>query len=188
MKAIALLSLLTLAACSSAPPVGNTNSTGATSSITQETPPTPPRPSQTEIAGPKGSKIKGTMSFTAEGAGIHVVGEFSGLKPKSVHGLHVHENGKCDGPKFESAGGHFNPASMDHGASDSKIRHAGDLGNIKADKRGVARLDINIPMNPLNDTFGGKSVILHAKSDDLHTNPSGQSGDRVACGLIVTKE
>ena len=183
-----IIAAVSLAACAHThnPPAESNNPNGATQSITHEPPPPPPFPSMTEIAGPKG--IKGELNFIAEGAGIHVIGSFSGLKPNSVHGLHVHENGKCDGPKYESAGGHFNPAKTNHGASDSKMRHAGDLGNVTADAKGEAAIDINIPMNPLNDTFGGKSVILHAKTDDLHTNPSGNSGDRVACGLIVTKK
>lgn len=174
--------LIAAAGCASKAP---TTGDATLPNVAHEPPPPPPAPSTSELKGHKGSKVHGTAVFTAEGDKVHVVAEFTGLKPNSEHGLHVHETGSCDGKKFEGAGGHFNPASMEHGGPDSKVRHAGDLGNVKADAKGHAKIDERIAMSPGVETFGGKSLVLHAKADDEHSNPAGNSGDRIACGLIT---
>lgn len=152
--------------------------------IAHEPPAPMPPPSTSEINGLPGSTVRGTAVFKNEGKTVHVLAEFTGLAPNTKHGIHIHEKGSCDGAKFEGAGGHYNPSSINHGGPHSKKRHAGDLGNLTSDANGYAKLDIRIPNGPDVDSFGGKSLVLHAKPDDLHSQPAGNSGDRIACGLI----
>ena len=110
--------------------------------------------------------------------------EVKGLNPFSTHGLHIHEEGICEGPAYKSAGDHFNPHQKAHGGSDSLQRHIVDLGNIKTDANGVAKKVLLIPKQKTDDLnlLFGKSVLLHAQADDLKTQPSGNSGSRIACG------
>lgn len=136
-----------------------------------------------------GSQVTGTVDFTATSDGAHVVVDITGLTP-GKHGFHIHEKGDCSDPKANSAGAHFNPAHSHHGGPDSADHHAGDFGNITADASGKVHTEMTIKGVKLSgaDSVVGKSVIVHAKEDDLKTDPTGNSGDRVACGVIeVTK-
>lgn len=134
-------------------------------------------------------KIKGTVTFIPQGEEILASIKINGLKPNSSHGIHIHEVGKCDGPDFESAGDHFNPGGHNHGGPQSKQKHLGDLGNINTDKKGNARKEVRLkgPHATL-ETLMDRSVVLHAKPDDYRSQPSGNSGDRIACGLIVSED
>lgn len=135
----------------------------------------------------KGEKVNGTINFTQEANGVKVTGEFEGLKPRGRHGIHIHEMGDCSDPKFESAGGHFNPTGAAHGGPDSAEKHVGDFGNLKADGRGRAKLELTLEGLTLGDPamgLVGRSVVVHQKPDDLKSQPSGNSGDRIACGRI----
>ena len=135
----------------------------------------------------KGNQVSGTVTFTDVDGGVKIVGDFDGLLPLGTHGLHIHEKGDCSAPDASSAGAHFNPGNSAHGGPDSAIRHAGDLGNVVADKAGHAhyeRIDRQIKLSG-SDSIIGKSVIIHQKRDDFKTQPSGDSGSRQACGLIV---
>jgi superoxide dismutase, Cu-Zn family len=130
-------------------------------------------------------KVKGKVTFTQKADGVEIVAELTGLQP-GEHGFHVHEFGDCSMADGKCAGGHFNPTGMPHGSPDSEKRHVGDLGNIKADSTGKAtykRLDTMIALNGPNSVIG-RSVIVHAKADDLKTQPSGDAGDRIGCGTI----
>ena len=113
---------------------------------------------------------------------VHV----KGLEPGSTHGMHIHENGLCQGPDYKSAGDHFNPHKTKHGGPNDQQRHIGDFGNLKADATGTIKQDIVLKgFDPAEmESLLGKAVILHAKADDLKTQPTGDSGDRLACGLI----
>jgi Cu-Zn family superoxide dismutase len=131
------------------------------------------------------NKVRGKVTFTHKDGGVEIVGEFSGLTP-GEHGFHVHEFGDCSMADGKCAGGHFNPTGAPHGGPDSPERHAGDLGNIKAGADGKAtykRLDKMVSLNGRNSIIG-RSVIIHAKADDLKTQPSGDAGDRIGCGTI----
>ncbi len=132
-----------------------------------------------------GSKVSGTVTFTAAGEGVRVVAELSGLTP-GKHGFHIHEFGDCSDPKAESAGGHYNPNKHPHAGHDATDRHVGDMGNIEADSSGKARLDVTLKDVSLNDDDGivGRAVIVHEKEDDLKTQPTGNAGGRLACGVI----
>lgn len=138
------------------------------------------------LESPSMKNLKGTLKLHEMDNQIHIEAEISGLKPGAVHGFHVHEVGECKGPDFKSAGGHYNPTKHDHGGPKTETKHAGDLGNVEADKKGVAKLSLSMAtaekMN-LKD-FIGKAVVLHAKADDLKTQPSGDSGERIACGIL----
>jgi Cu-Zn family superoxide dismutase len=128
---------------------------------------------------------RGEVTFTAESGGVHVVGTFSGLV-FGEHGFHIHEKGDCSAPDGTSAGGHFNPGGKPHAGRDAAARHAGDLGNLKADPYGLARVDFVDTGISLTgpDSIIGKAVIIHEKPDDFSTQPTGNAGARQACGVI----
>lgn len=133
------------------------------------------------------SEARGEASFIETDEGLEIIVTMSGLDP-GEHGIHIHENGDCSGPAAEGAGDHFNPDGTPHGAptDDPSARHAGDLGNISADESGEAQLDMTHDMLTVEGELGvaGKAIIVHSGEDDLMSQPSGESGDPVACGVI----
>ena len=133
----------------------------------------------------EGNSVSGTITFTREGNAVKVIADLTGLKP-GTHGFHIHEFGDCSAKDGASAGGHFNPASMPHGAPADKQRHAGDLGNIEAGQDGKAHLEIADSVLKLDGAGSilGRGVIVHAAPDDLKTQPTGNAGGRQACGVI----
>jgi Cu-Zn family superoxide dismutase len=131
-----------------------------------------------------GSQVTGTVTFTKSGDDVQVVADIQNLKP-GQHGFHIHEKGDCSAADAASAGGHFNPTHQHHGGPMTAEHHTGDLGNIEADASGKAHLDWKGKMNLTGaDTIIGKSVVVHEKEDDLKTDPAGNSGARIACGVI----
>lgn len=133
----------------------------------------------------KGSPVKGMVMFEAVKGGTKVTAHISGLKP-GKHGFHVHEYGDCSADDATSAGGHFNPGMMPHSMPSSEKRHVGDLGNIEADKDGNAHVeyvDAMISFSGPNSILG-RGVIVHEKEDDLKTQPTGNAGGRLACGVV----
>jgi len=138
-----------------------------------------------KLAPTANQTARGEVTFTAESGGVHVVGSFSGLV-YGEHGFHVHEKGDCSAPDGTSAGGHFNPATQPHAAREATARHVGDLGNLKADPYGLARVDFvdkTLSLSGPNSIIG-KAVIIHEKADDFTTQPTGNAGARQACGVI----
>lgn len=131
-------------------------------------------------------KMTGMLSIEDSQDHMKINIEVSGLKPNSKHGIHIHQNGVCEGPYYKSAGDHFNPHKKSHGKPDSTERHLGDMGNIETDQNGVGKKVVILPKNQIDDLnlIIGKSVLIHAAADDLKTQPSGNSGERIACGLI----
>jgi Cu-Zn family superoxide dismutase len=134
------------------------------------------------LSSASGSKVTGTVTFTKSGDGVKVVAEVAGLTP-GKHGFHVHEFGDCSAPDATSAGSHFNPTNDPHAGHDADKRHMGDLGNLEADSSGKARLELTDKTMKLSAVVG-KAVIVHEKADDLKTQPTGDAGGRVACGVI----
>lgn len=130
--------------------------------------------------------LKGQVFFQETDGGVRIVADVSGLKPNSKHGFHVHAVGKCDGPDYKSAGEHFNPEKTKHGDPMDRKSHVGDLGNLKADDKGNAHLELGLIEKEPNELkkLVGKSVVIHKNEDDLETQPSGDSGGRIACGVI----
>lgn len=132
-----------------------------------------------------GNNVTGTVEFTREGNGIRVVANVNGLSP-GKHGFHIHQYGDCSSSDAESAGGHFNPRDTQHGAPMDSIRHVGDFGNIEADSTGQAMIsfvDTLISFDGINSIIG-HAMIIHANEDDLTTQPTGNAGARLACGVI----
>ncbi|NZA26122.1 superoxide dismutase family protein [Luteimonas sp. SJ-92] len=136
----------------------------------------------------EGNDVAGELSFNAEGGLVRVSGEVRGLSADSVHGFHVHENGDCSAPDATSAGGHFNPGDDPHGRAGRGEHHAGDSDNIRANADGVATVDATLHGATLGDggaaDIAGKAVIVHADADDYSTQPTGDAGARLACGVI----
>jgi superoxide dismutase, Cu-Zn family len=136
-----------------------------------------------------GNSAAGKVTFTQQAKGVLVEANVTGLKP-GMHGFHIHEKGDCSAPDAMSAGGHFNPTGSTHGGT-TDPRHAGDLGNITADANGNAQLKLEvggITVDTGPNGIVGRSMIVHADPDDLKTQPTGNSGKRVACGMIASKQ
>ena len=131
-----------------------------------------------------GSSVEGHVFFHQVGDKIHMAYEVKGLPPKSVHGFHIHEKGDCSAADASSAGGHFNPTGKMHGDPATMNHHAGDLGNITADEKGLAKGEGMISAAVTVSKLQGLSVIVHDQADDEKTQPSGNSGSRIACGII----
>ena len=134
------------------------------------------------LSSASGSQVTGTVTFTKSGNAVQVVAEVSGLTP-GKHGFHVHEFGDCSAADAATAGSHFNPTKDPHAGHDADKRHMGDLGNLEADASGKARLDLSDKKIKIEQIIG-KAVIVHEKADDLKTQPTGDAGGRVACGVI----
>ena len=171
---------LTLTACASAPPAPApatpVNTSTAASAVVH-------------LASASGSLVSGTLQLLPMGDGVHATGEVGGLAGNSTHGIHIHETGDCSAADASSAGDHFNPGATVHGKSGSGAHHAGDMDNIVADSEGVARVDLHVAGvslgGPASSDIGGRAVVVHAAPDDYRTQPSGNSGARVACGVIT---
>ena len=133
-----------------------------------------------------GNKVSGTVTFTEVADGVQVHAEITGLTPGN-HGFHVHQFGDCSAPDASSAGAHFNPTNKPHAGPDATERHVGDMGNLEADASGKATLDyLDHQISLTNDQSSviGRSVVVHAKPDDLKSQPAGDSGARIGCGVI----
>jgi Cu-Zn family superoxide dismutase len=179
---IALTTTTVLAACSSTPPSA------------KSTPATPPaqstaRSAHANLASASGSLVSGQLTLMPMGKGVHLSGTVGGLPPNSTHGIHVHEKGDCSAADASSAGGHFNPTASTHGRASVPAHHAGDMDNILANADGVAQVNIQLMGVTLGggaaNDIAGRALVVHAAPDDYMTQPSGNSGARVACGVIT---
>ena len=140
------------------------------------------------IVNAQGQKI-GTATIRQADGGVRIDVQVSQLPP-GTHGIHVHTVGKCEGPAFTSAGGHLNPTSKKHGKDNPEGPHAGDLLNIQIDPSGNGKASLLNPNATLGDGpnslfhEGGTAIVIHEKADDYKTDPAGNSGARIACGVI----
>jgi len=139
------------------------------------------------LAGTAGSAVSGTVTFEQSGDKMRVVAKVGGLSP-GAHGFHIHEKGDCSAPDAMSAGGHFNPGGKPHGDPASADHHGGDMPMLNADASGNATLDALIDGVTIGGGAGdivGRAVVVHKDADDFKTQPTGNSGARVACGVIA---
>lgn len=138
------------------------------------------------LAPTAGNTAAGTVTFAQKGDKVTVSAKLTGLTPGG-HGFHVHEKGDCSAPDAMSAGGHFNPTNKPHGSPDAPNHHAGDMPMLQADASGNATLTADLAGLTIGSgttDILGKSVIVHKDADDYKTQPTGNSGARVACGVI----
>jgi Cu-Zn family superoxide dismutase len=168
-----------VAACSTTPPA---------------TPGTPPTPGTAHnavanLTAASGSLVSGKLVLMAMDDGVHIAGDVGGLAPGSTHGFHIHEKGDCSAADASSAGGHFNPTASPHGKAESGAHHAGDIDNIVADASGVAHVDAHVAGVALGGGGGhdiaGRAIVVHAAPDDYASQPAGNAGARIACGVIA---
>lgn len=165
---------LALAACSGMP---SSTDNAATAHVT--------------LAPASGSDVSGELTLVPMGDGVHVTGQVRGLAPGSAHAIHIHEKGDCSAADATSAGGHFNPTGQAHGKVGTTTHHAGDMNNLLADANGVASVDLHASGPTLGTGLPtdaiGRAVIVHAAADDYTSQPSGNAGARVACGVITAR-
>ena len=136
----------------------------------------------------QGSSVRGAVDFVRKGNSVVVTANLSGFGANTTHGIHIHEIGDCTARDGSSAGEHFNPTSSEHGGPGEGKRHGGDLGNMTADDRGniAAHVEVDgLAFGTGADSIIGRGLIVHANADDLKSQPSGNSGARLACGVIT---
>lgn len=141
-----------------------------------------------QLMSTSGSQAKGSATFRQQGDKVMMTVDVSGLKPNAEHGFHVHEKGDCSAPDGTSAGGHFNPTGKQHGSVDAPEHHAGDMPSLKTDANGHAggTFELNGPTVVAGpNSVVGRGLIVHRDPDDFKTQPTGNSGARIACGVIV---
>jgi Cu-Zn family superoxide dismutase len=146
-------------------------------------------PSATATLRDAAGKVVGTATITPGDGGVKISVSVSGVAP-GLHGFHVHAVGKCEGPEFKSAGGHFNPATREHGLDNPKGSHAGDMPNLSVGADGTGKGDFlarGATLEPGPGSLfpdGGTALVLHAAPDDMKSDPAGNAGARIACGVI----
>lgn len=183
MKLSLLVSVcaLALSGCASTP---STNTRASTSTSVSTA-----RAASTNLASASGSLVSGKLSVMPMGDGVHLRGEVGGLAANSTHAIHVHQNGDCSAADASSAGDHFNPTGSMHGKAGSGAHHAGDMDNIVANASGVAMVDMHLRGVTLGggaaNDVAGRGLIVHAMPDDYRSQPAGNAGTRVACGVIT---
>lgn len=141
------------------------------------------------LAPTQGNRARGELMLSPDNHGLRIAGTLTGLKANSAHGFHVHAVGDCSAPDASSAGDHFNPGAASHGEPGSASHHAGDLPNARSNGQGEATIDVRLPGLTLGDGGStdviGKAIVVHADPDDYSTQPAGNAGARIACGVIA---
>ncbi|MBN6150656.1 superoxide dismutase family protein [Xanthomonas sp. AmX2] len=178
-----MASALLLAACSSTPPA-------------PPAPPAAPAPApvstaqqaQAVLASASGSLVSGKVLLVPAGDGVRITGTLGGLPRNRAFAFHVHERGDCSAADASSAGGHFNPLGTPHGRAGHGPHHAGDMDNLNANAEGVAQVDLVLHGVVLGGgaatDIAGRALVVHADPDDYRSQPAGNAGARVACGVI----
>lgn len=189
--------LIALAACSPPDPVADADPAASTGAEMPDAAPvdTAPAPADFQaqaatatLQPTEGNDARGELRFEVADGYIHITGQVTGLEPGGEHGFHVHEFGDCSAADGTSAGGHFNPAGSDHGRAGQGEHHVGDSDNLMANDEGVAEVDRQLHGATIGDggaaDIVGKGVIVHAGADDYVSQPTGDAGARLACGVI----
>ena len=169
-----------LAACGSAPkkPAGPEIPTLSTA-----------KQATANLASASGSLVSGkVVAVPMASGGVHLTGTVGGLPANSTHGFHIHEKGDCSAADASSAGPHFNPAATPHGKAESGAHHAGDMDNVVANAEGVVNVNVHVNGVTLgggaSNDIAGRALVVHAAPDDYTSQPAGNAGARVACGVI----
>lgn len=131
----------------------------------------------------------GTLTLSESASGVSISGTLRGLPP-GVHGFHIHDAGQCEGPRFESAGAHWNPTGKAHGSLNPAGPHLGDMPNITVGDDSTVTIQATTPGGTLHGENAllddnGAAIVIHADADDYKSNPSGNSGNRIACGVVT---
>ncbi len=137
-----------------------------------------------------GSSVTGRVELTEKDGQVRAHVELAGLPPNSEHGFHVHDKGDCSAPDATSAGGHFNPGGTAHGRAGTLPHHAGDLPSLTADAHGNVRADLvleGVTLAAGPTSIVGRSFVVHRDRDDFTSQPAGNSGPRIACGVIAAR-
>ncbi|MDQ3288096.1 MAG: superoxide dismutase family protein [Pseudomonadota bacterium] len=192
----AAFAALALAACNSMPagePSGRSSASANANANARSAKPvlasmSTVREATVNLAPASGSLVSGRLTLRPMGDGVHLTGEIGGLPRNSTHAIHIHEKGDCTAADASSAGGHFNPTGEPHGRVGTPTHHAGDMNNILANTSGVAKVDVHaegvvLGGSAANDAIG-RAVVVHAQPDDYTSQPSGDAGARIACGMI----
>jgi Cu-Zn family superoxide dismutase len=180
--------LVILFACACATSSGSTPAASSSTTVASSAPSSASGATAASTIEPRsGSTVSGTATFAPAPDGLTAHVEVQGAAP-GLHGVHVHEKGDCSDPKAASAGGHFNPnGGAHHGGPQQPPRHGGDLGNIEVDASGKGTLDVvvkGLSVSSPDNGVVGRAIVVHEKADDLATDPAGNSGARVGCGVI----
>lgn len=169
----ALTSALLLSGCQMMPGMSNTTSHKAMMSAD----------ANALMRPASGSNVSGHVWVKNNGRGATLMVDIAGAPANGVHGFHIHEKGDCSAPDATSAGGHFNPAGQKHGSPNQVDSHAGDLPNLQADANG--RIQQQVMSTLTADQMLGRALVIHAKADDYRSQPAGDSGSRVSCGVVT---
>ena len=184
--ALAAATTLALCACSSTPESGGTTSASAAAPAAPAV--STAKAATVNLASASGSLVSGKLSVMPMGDGVHLRGEIGGLGANATHAIHIHEKGDCSAADASSAGGHFNPSGSPHGRVSSSVHHGGDMDNIVSNAEGVAKVDVHASGVTLGggaaNDVAGKAVVVHVAPDDYTSQPAGNAGARVACGVI----
>jgi len=176
---LAVFTTLLVAGCASTP-----KETAPAASTAQST----AKQGTANLAAASGSLVSGRIALHPMADGVHLSGTIGGFQPNSVHAIHVHEKGDCSAADAMSAGGHFNPTNSAHGRANTATHHSGDMDNITAGADGTVTINIHLAGVTLGggapNDIANRALVVHAAADDYTTQPSGNSGARVACAVI----
>ncbi len=178
--------LVVAGGCAGGDDYGNDTATTETTGYAAPEPAAPAAPASVQVTLQAASDpdFTGSVTFTQDGDAVAVVADLGGVDRPGKHGFHLHEHGTCDAhDAFASAGGHWNRDGSPHACPPTTPRHAGDMGNVEIGADGAAHFETLLQAMTVDD-LSGRALILHAGEDDCSTQPTGNAGDRLACGVI----